>query len=320
MRPADWRTAAETALSGSNPSDSGRVQPAERIVVAPDTSVRRDKLAIAHLLKRTSWNRAASMLERKFDLIRFFNYHGVPRRYAQHFEAQMSVLMSRYEFLDPHQLEDVLAHGPPNGGAAAFLTFDDGLENHYSVVAPILERLGIRAVFSVPADFPGLRRDEQIGWFRARIRRRPDAEHSQHDDLYGMTWPQLRDLVQLGHRVCSHSSSHMVLRRDTSPAVLRAEIVDSRARLEEEISAMVDGFCWPVHRDTGALAAQELVAATYTYALLAESRPLRRGHDPLEIYRTQIEASWPFDAVELQVSGVHDAIAYVRRLWRRAHS
>ena len=76
----------------------------------------------------------------------------------------------------------------------------------------------------------------------------------------------------------------------------------------------VDGFCWPVQRDPQATVALELVRATYSYGLSGDTRPVRKHHDPLDVYRTRLEASWPLEAVDMQISGIIDLIFALRRL------
>jgi hypothetical protein len=104
-----------------------------------------------------------------------------------------------------------------------------------------------------------------------------------------------------------------VLSSATPADRLAAEVVDSRRRLEDELGVPIHGFCWPSDRDQAATAARDLVGATYSYALIGQTSPLRRGHDLLGLNRTRFEPSWPLEAVDMQVSGVIDAIWAVRR-------
>jgi hypothetical protein len=75
----------------------------------------------------------------------------------------------------------------------------------------------------------------------------------------------------------------------------------------------VDGFCWPVEFNPRATAAVKLVRATYAYALVTDTRALRKGHDPLNVYRTRFEASWPLEALDLHTSGIIDGVHLLRR-------
>lgn len=289
-------------MSGDTPRNHGQA-----------TSCRRDKLALAQVVSRTPWSLGARAIERKLGLMRVFNYHGTPSRYRMAFGRQIDHLLHRYEVLDPHLLEEALATGPPNGRPVAFFTFDDGLQNHYTVAAPELERRGLRGIFCLPVAFLSVPVEEQAAWFQSRIRPTSDAEHADQDDLLAMNWDEARALIARGHRICCHSLSHEVLTSRTSDRVLSAEIPEARHQLEEKLEAPVSGFCWPVTRDRSAAAALRLIRANYNYALVDDTQPLRKGHDRFDVNRTRLEASWPREAVDFQISGIMDALFFLRR-------
>ena len=277
-------------------------------------SFRRDKLVLARVLAWTPWHGTARVVERRLGVIRVFNTHATPPRYAASFGRQLDHLLDRYDAVDPYRLEQVLEHGPSARRPLAVFTFDDAFWNQYAVAAAALEERGARGIFAVPAEFPSIPSGEQIAWCKKRIRWSPDAaEHARDEDLRAMSWDQARDLVARGHRICSHTLSHEVLTSRTSLEVLEAEIVDSRHRLEDALGVMVDGFCWPVEFDARATAAVQLVRETYGYALVTDTRGLRKGHDPFNIYRTRFEASWPLEALDLHTSGIIDGVHVLRR-------
>ncbi len=280
----------------------------------PPTSFRRDKLRLARVLARTPWHSVVRAAERKLGLIRVFNTHSTPPRFAASFARQLDHLLARYEPMDPYRLEETLAAGPPGRQPLVLFTFDDAFRNHFEVAAPALEERGVRGIFCVPAEFPSVPPAKQVEWCRRRIRWQPDAEHARDADLFAMSWDQARELVARGHRICCHTLSHEVLSPKTPQRTLESEVVDARHRMEDELGVPVDGFCWPVKHDRTATAAERLVRDTYRYALVTVTRPLRRGHDPLAVNRTQFEVSWPLEALDLQVSGIVDGIFVMRRL------
>lgn len=68
------------------------------------------------------------------------------------FEKDLDYLASAYKPIGAADLEDVLA-GKYKGKKIMLLTFDDGLRQMYDVVAPILLRKGVPAVFFLNNDF-----------------------------------------------------------------------------------------------------------------------------------------------------------------------
>lgn len=73
--------------------------------------------------------------------------------------------------------------------AAVSLTFDDGLAEHYSIVAPELEKRNMRGTFGVCGALINA-----------------DSAHVDRPDR--MTWAQLKDLVLRGHEVSNHGWRH----------------------------------------------------------------------------------------------------------------
>src|SRR6202043_315180 len=80
-----------------------------------------------------------------------------------------------------------------NGSRSLVLTFDDREESQFCYGLPLLEKYSVKACFFVNVGFIGQNRIIK-GW-------------SQRS----MGWPQLRELVRLGHSVQSHGWSHEFL-------------------------------------------------------------------------------------------------------------
>lgn len=126
---------------------------------------------------------------------------------------------------------------PGEAAGSAILTFDDGTEDHLRVAEELKAR-ELPAVFFVP-----------VGPLGSRSRLAPE---------------EVRRLVELGHVVGSHTVDHRPLATLTEPEV-RAQLVDSKARLEELTGASVDFFAPPGgigHPAVGRLLAETGYAAS----------------------------------------------------------
>jgi peptidoglycan/xylan/chitin deacetylase (PgdA/CDA1 family) len=112
---------------------------------------------------------------------------------------------------------------------AALLTFDDGYRSNLTVAVPWLRRFGYPAVLFIPTDFIGGRNtfDEGV---------EPEEPIC--------TWEELRALENCGVAVQSHGASHRAL-SGLGPAELGAELVQSRAVLEDGLGRPVEVFCYP---------------------------------------------------------------------------
>lgn len=273
------------------------------------------RVRLAHWLDRTPWTQLVARYERAFPFVRVFNFHGTPARLRDGLARTLDRIATRYRIARADELEALLAAGDTK--PAAILTFDDGLANNYEVAAPLLEALGATAIFAVTARFPSIDRAQQPRWFLEHVRRHRNEEHATDDDLYSLAWDQLRDLARRGHRICCHTSSHQQIGLSTSPEIVHREIVDARGELEARIGGTVDGFCWPVAFHSVSDDADRAVRATYRYALCSGGTPLFAPHDAYRIYRTNLEASWPLEVVDYQMSGAADLASTAGRVLRR---
>lgn len=101
-------------------------------------------------------------------------------------------------------------------------TLDDGFEEHYLMVAPILEKYGFRGTFNVIVDRIGAK-----GY---------------------MTWDQLRDLNRRGHAIENHTMTHpnlVELAKAGKKDELTREIAYSAERIATEIGRRPTLLCHP---------------------------------------------------------------------------
>jgi peptidoglycan/xylan/chitin deacetylase (PgdA/CDA1 family) len=131
------------------------------------------------------------------------------------------------------RLEDVALAitGEVNLPKRAFaLTFDDGYVGNHAHALPLLRRFGCTATVFVPS---------------ALIGETGAAGASQPVDK--MNIDQLRDVLNAGHSIGSHTLTHADLPR-LSRDERREEIATSRRDLENSIGTPVTTFCYPFGR------------------------------------------------------------------------
>jgi peptidoglycan/xylan/chitin deacetylase (PgdA/CDA1 family) len=122
-------------------------------------------------------------------------------------------------------------------------------------------------------------------------------------------WADLRELAARGHEIWSHGVDHVQLRDDTPDDVLHREIVESKKILERQLGIPVRGYCPPIGY-TVPPRALALIADTYELAFGGRPAPVSPHGDLHAIPRSNIEASWPRAAVELQLSPLGDALTH----------
>lgn len=75
-------------------------------------------------------------------------YHSVPREEGAVLEQHVLFLKRHFDLVSPADLEETRSRSQK---IRVLLTFDDGFRNHAEVVAPILRRLNVPAIFFVPS-------------------------------------------------------------------------------------------------------------------------------------------------------------------------
>jgi peptidoglycan/xylan/chitin deacetylase (PgdA/CDA1 family) len=173
----------------------------------------------------------------------------------QRLEAQLRLLPRLgYELATA---EEVIARGPAR--RLAVLTFDDGWRDGLTVVAPLLERLGLRASFYVC----------------------PGRWGTQHASVRGpagalLTRDEAGELHARGMEIGSHTLSHPDMCA-LDDAALDAELRESRAAVEDVTGRPCRTFAYPFGLYDDRVKAR--VRAT-GYELAFAWGP-RRGWDPL---------------------------------------
>jgi peptidoglycan/xylan/chitin deacetylase (PgdA/CDA1 family) len=120
------------------------------------------------------------------------------------FSGQLDALREDgFTFISPHDF--VSGRSPLAGSKPVLVTFDDGTEDHYLNVFPLLEKRGITGLFFVTAGRVG-----RTGY---------------------LTREELKEMAARGQVIGSHSSTHRLL-NELAGDDLRDELVSSKADLE----------------------------------------------------------------------------------------
>jgi peptidoglycan/xylan/chitin deacetylase (PgdA/CDA1 family) len=149
------------------------------------------------------------------------------------FAAQLDALRARG--FHTVSLHEVLAHedrGATLPDHPVVLTFDDGTQDHFTSVLPLLRARGMKATFFVVPAWIG-----------------PDEAHRHVEVDEGVARPcliapEVRALVAAGMEVGAHGFTHARL-PSLSEQAARAEIASARTALQGLLDAPVDLFAYP---------------------------------------------------------------------------
>ena len=265
------------------------------------------KRKIASLLDWGGANEKILYLVEKifFPYIRVINYHGIPANQRENFEAQIRYYLSRFV---PATLEDLTALLDgfwPYPKPGIILSFDDGLRNHFSVAAPILEKYGFKGLFFIPPGFV----DQPATTVRAF------SQRNRIDGSEALTVEEVEYLSK-HHVIGSHSYHHVRLEARLNSQEVDCEVVKSRARLEEMTSTRVVSFAWVGGENWsyGPGTARAIKSAGYQFAFAGNSLPATTSTDPFWVYRTNVEADWSIELVKMQLCGLADLWHWPNRI------
>lgn len=128
---------------------------------------------------------------------------------------------------------------PYYGGrqAALSLTFDDGLEDQYTLAFPELKRRGLKATFAIIGSKVG-------GMIRSKQNRINGTNGTPV-----MTWEQLREMAADGQEIASHGWEHRSVTKLDSVA-LQYEIAANDSAIEKNIGMRPATYFYPGNNKT----------------------------------------------------------------------
>lgn len=218
------------------------------------------------------------------------------------FRAQLELLAcAGFRFVSVGELARRTLDGTPPPGLAA-LTFDDGMENNLSVLAPILREYGLPATVFVVSGLLG----RPNPWMDPRSRARM------------MTADELRDLASTGVEIGAHTVTHPDLSALGDEAC-RREVQGSRDTLRDVTGEPVATFAYPFFGH-GPAAVAAVRAAGFSAAVTGAGH---RSWEPHTLPRAMITGVDGLAAFVAKLAGVYEPLhrsapgAAARALTRR---
>ena len=203
-------------------------------------------------------------------------------------EQLMNKLSKTVRFI---RIEDAVAmiknNEVPNEPLCAF-TFDDGFEECYDCIAPVLEKYGTNAIFFVnPSFVEG--DDEYIRHFTE------DTVHTK--GKRPMRWEQLRELQERGFIIGAHTMDHYLTAKDDENE-LRYQIIECKNVIEEKLGESCEYFAWPSGTfEHTSLKAVEMACNTYQNVFSQTDSRHYFSFDGKVINRRHFEPFWPFSHI-----------------------
>jgi peptidoglycan/xylan/chitin deacetylase (PgdA/CDA1 family) len=130
-----------------------------------------------------------------------------------------------------------------------------------------------------------------------------------------MSWDQARELLRSGHIVGSHTVTHPNLAHISDEGIVRAELGESKRRIEQELNTPVLHFSYP-HPALNPQWTQKTMeitrAAGYQTAVTTTEGPVRARDNPLQLTRVIVPR------LEVQFRWALERDLVMRRGWAAA--
>lgn len=166
---------------------------------------------------------------------------------AEYLGKEMYKILAKTMNLNRHGFS--VAKYRDDKAAAISYTFDDGLQEHYTLVAPAFDKLGFKATFWINGD--------------AISQWETDPKPLTEAGKPRMTWAQIKEMAASGHEISSHGWAHKNLTRLHGEA-LRYEIQHNDTAIFKNTGVFPRTFCYPgnVKNDTSVMVASRDRIAT----------------------------------------------------------
>ena len=128
------------------------------------------------------------------------------------------LLFLKVVFKDEQEFFDFLEKNKKPPERSLIITFDDGWKNQYRYAFPILKKYNFPATFFIVVNQTG-------------------------GNLF-MNWQQLKELLNSGMEIGSHTISHPNLKKLTSSQLI-SEIENSKTILEKKLDCQIEVFAYP---------------------------------------------------------------------------
>ena len=153
------------------------------------------------------------------------------------FENFIIKIKNIFEIIDLDTAINIIKKKEPCKSPKLALTFDDGFEECFKIMLPILEKHNIKATFfvnplSIENNDPTYIKNFIVNNLRVNLKKNI------------MDWKMLRELNDLGHNIGCHTNSHACL-KGLSDKELNYEIIMSKCKIENELGDPCKLFAFP---------------------------------------------------------------------------
>lgn len=217
---------------------------------------------------------------------------GTPDHYSVNaFRSQLEELSKYTRFINFEQATALILSGECHRVTEPLVafSFDDGFDEGYLYLAPILEDYGVNAAFFINPNYVDGDRD-YISNFNSNIVLTPGKRP--------MRWPQICELHKRGHIIGAHTIDHYMIASDNIEE-LRHQIVDCKEIIELKLGAECEYFAFPFGRlEHASELSIRIATEVYKYVYSQSDYQHYFSFNGNVINRRHFEPFWPVSHVK----------------------
>lgn len=209
------------------------------------------------------------------------------------FAAQLKFLHDEgYQTLSADELCEFVTGTKRFAGKVVVITFDDGWLDNYLYAVPLLSKYQFKATFFI------ITARVDAASLKERLATADIPDHNSAKQLIAngaaeqvvLPWDMIKKLAESGfYRFYSHTVTHRSC-GNLPPLEVQVELIESKARIEQELGKRCDYLCWPY----GSFSADTVSAAKnagYKAVFTTIDGFCASGSDPYMIQRIEVENS-----------------------------
>ena len=209
------------------------------------------------------------------------------------YKQLLSQLAPSCQFINVDKAVQLIESGEEIDQCYLAFTFDDGFEECYTDIAPVLEQFGVRACFFINPGFI----DGDEDYIQDFLFNKVDTPDKQP-----MSWAMIQELHQKGHIIGSHTIDHIRLNINDKD-LLEAQIAGSKQILEDHLQYDCQYFAFPYGQLSDLSDTALKIAAKYhPYIFSGTAYRQYYSFDGQVFNRRHIEGDWPVSHVKYFIS------------------
>lgn len=194
------------------------------------------------------------------------------------------------------------------------VTFDDGFRSSYEAIKNIPPHKAIFFVCPEYVDYADKPQAWQKFFYNNLLCSGSFSDNSLVEAMRPVSWDELKELVQLGYRIGSHTMTHARLSNVISQKELEREIIGSADVIEDKLQIKVDAFAHPFG-DVKSVNDRSLKIIKKRYAQFFTGL---RGNNidsqnPNMLWRDTVHFYWPKEYIEFLLAGGFDCFYWYKR-------